>query len=385
MPELTITPAQSPLPGGTGNANAAASTDSTRSAEGGKADSGSGAEAPFATVLKGRMDKKEPAQESKDGADTTATPTDAASITVRLDISALLPLMGTDPAATSAVTAMPALVADQVAAAADAMLPALPAAQGQLTIAAATPAPIRPTATTTASAVPVTRGESRQALASEQEPAFIAAPAGQGGDGSQTAGKIVLDAAITADGDQKHAAASSADLPATDFRAAMERAVAMTPVAADSAGKAAVAQGLRIDTPLGQSGWHEEMGQKLTWMAGAGRQQAELVLTPPQLGRVEVSLTVNGDQATAIFTSPHAAVREALENSMDRLREVLADAGVTLGQTQVGSESPNQSQRKGDSDFGVAEGLRYASTAALPGVSTIRATGAGRGMIDTFA
>lgn len=384
MPELTITPAQTPLPAGTGSANATGSTDAARSAEGGKADSGNGAEAPFATVLKGRMDKNEPARESKDGADATATPTDAASITVRLDISALLPLMGTSPTATPDVTATPALVADQVAAAADAVLPALPAVQGPLAIAAATPAPVRP-ATTTASAVPVAKGESRQAQASEQEPAFVAAPANKGGDGSQTAGKIVLDAANTADGGQKHATASPADLPATDFRAAMERAVAMTPVAADSVGKAATAQGLRIDTPLGQNGWHEEMGQKLTWMAGAGRQQAELVLTPPQLGRVEVSLTVNGDQATAIFTSPHAAVREALENSMDRLRDVLADAGVTLGQTQVGSESPNQSQRKGDSDFGVAEGLRYASPAALPGVSTIHAAAAGRGMIDTFA
>ncbi len=384
MPELTITPAQPPLPSGSGSANATGATDATRSADGGKADSGNGTDAPFATVLKGRMDKNDPAQESKDSAEAATTSTDAASITVRLDISALLPLMGANPTATPGVTATPALVADQVAAAADAALPALPIAQGPLAIAAATPAPIRP-ATTTASALPVTKGESRQAQASEQEPAFVAAPTGKGGEATQTAGKIVLDAANTADGGQKHAMASQVDLSATDFRAAMERAVAMTPVAADSVGKAASTQSLRIDTPLGQNGWHDEMGQKLTWMAGAGRQQAELVLTPPQLGRVEVSLTINGDQATAIFTSPYAAVREALENSMDRLRGVLADAGVTLGQTQVGSESPNQSQRKGDSDFGVAEGLRYASTAPVPGVSTIHATGAGRGMIDIFA
>jgi len=384
MPELTITPAQTPLPNGTGNANATGATDAARSAEGGKADSGNGAEAPFATVLKGRMDKNEPAQESRDGAEADATPTDTASTSVRLDISALLPLMGINPAVPAEVAATPALIADQVAAAADAVLPALPAVQGPLAIAAATPAPVRP-ATTMASAAPVTKGESRQVQASEQDPAFVAAAAGKGGEAAQSAGKIVLDAANTADGGQKHAVASQADLTPTDFRAAMERAVGMMPVAADSVGKAAANQGLRIDTPLGQNGWHEEMGQKLTWMAGAGRQQAELVLTPPQLGRIEVSLTVNGDQATAIFTSPHAAVREALENSMDRLRGVLAEAGVTLGQTQVGSESPNQSQRKGDADFGVAEGLRYASTVALPGLPTRQATGAGRGMIDIFA
>jgi flagellar hook-length control protein FliK len=127
------------------------------------------------------------------------------------------------------------------------------------------------------------------------------------------------------------------------------------------------------------------MGQKLTWMVGNNRQQADIVLTPPQLGRVEVSLTMNGDQATAIFTSPNPAVREALEASMHRLREVLADAGVSLGQTQVGSESPNQSSRQDERGLGSAEGVRYASAIPLPAMQATERTGAGRGMVDIFA
>jgi flagellar hook-length control protein FliK len=120
-------------------------------------------------------------------------------------------------------------------------------------------------------------------------------------------------------------------------------------------------------------------------MLGNNRQQADLVLTPPQLGRVEVSLTMNGDQATAIFTSPNPAVREALEASLQRLREVLADAGVSLGQAQVGSESPSQSSRKDGRGVGVDEGVRYASAAPLAGLQATAMAGAGRGMIDIFA
>ena len=79
------------------------------------------------------------------------------------------------------------------------------------------------------------------------------------------------------------------------------------------------------------------------------------------------------------------AVREALEGSLQRLREVLADAGVSLGQTQVGSESPSQSSRQDERGFGTEQGVRYAATAALPGSSVTARSGAGRGMVDVFA
>ena len=100
---------------------------------------------------------------------------------------------------------------------------------------------------------------------------------------------------------------------------------------------------LPVEIRLGQTAWRDEVGQKLTWMVSNNRQQADLVLNPPQLGRIEVTLSLDGNQASASFTSPHAAVREALESAMTRLRDVLADAGVALGQTHVGSESRRDS------------------------------------------
>jgi flagellar hook-length control protein FliK len=165
----------------------------------------------------------------------------------------------------------------------------------------------------------------------------------------------------------------------------MERAASMASGPSGATGNSPSGPSLRVDAPMGQPGWHEEMGQKLTWMAGNNHQQADLVLNPPHLGRVEVSLTMNGDQATAVFTSANPAVREALENSLYRLREVLADAGVNLGQTQVGSESPNQSPRQRDLDSGINDGLRFTSPILPSGAEAAARTGAGRGMIDIFA
>lgn len=98
----------------------------------------------------------------------------------------------------------------------------------------------------------------------------------------------------------------------------------------------------RIATPVGSQQWESAIGNSLVVMTGSRQDRAELVLTPPQLGRIEVSITMKGDEATAVFVSANPAVREALESALPRLREVLADAGISLGQAQVGAESQGQ-------------------------------------------
>ena len=97
-----------------------------------------------------------------------------------------------------------------------------------------------------------------------------------------------------------------------------------------------------VASPVGTRGWNNEIGEKLTWMVNRQESRCELVLNPPQLGRIEVSISMNGDQANATFVSANSAVREALENAVPRLREILQDAGIALGQTQVGAESFQQ-------------------------------------------
>ncbi|HNH52194.1 MAG TPA: flagellar hook-length control protein FliK, partial [Nitrosomonas sp.] len=47
-------------------------------------------------------------------------------------------------------------------------------------------------------------------------------------------------------------------------------------------------------------------------------------------------------QVSAQFTSPHLAVREAIESALPRLREMMAENGITLGNTTVGAETSQQ-------------------------------------------
>jgi flagellar hook-length control protein FliK len=159
---------------------------------------------------------------------------------------------------------------------------------------------------------------------------------------------------------------------------------------ANPAAQASSPADLHIAAQIGTNRWESAIGNSLVFMTGNGRQHAELVLNPPQLGRIDVSVSVSGDQASAFFVSANPAVREALENAMPRLKEIFADAGITLGQAQVGSESPRQpadnrenndnSTRGGVSDFGGSLGTQPVDTQ----VSTLRVA-ASRGLVDTFA
>ncbi len=90
-----------------------------------------------------------------------------------------------------------------------------------------------------------------------------------------------------------------------------------------------------LEARVGGSGWDQGLGDKLVWMAGRKQQVAELHLNPPDLGPLKITLTLNHDQASAQFVSAHAPVREAIEAAMPRLREMLADSGITLGQANV--------------------------------------------------
>jgi flagellar hook-length control protein FliK len=146
----------------------------------------------------------------------------------------------------------------------------------------------------------------------------------------------------------------------------------------------------RIATPVGAAGWDTEVGNRVAWMASHQQGRADLVLTPPQLGRIEISLSVNGDQANAFFVSANPAVRETLEGALPRLREILADAGITLGQAQVGSESPGQSANKHENGDNSPRGPNAgfigdpAATRAVANAVAPWST-AGRGMVDIFA
>lgn len=144
---------------------------------------------------------------------------------------------------------------------------------------------------------------------------------------------------------------------------------------------------LVIDTPVTQRQWSNDFSQKITWMATQQDQHAELHLNPAQLGPVDVVIKVSGDQATAQFTSTHAAVREVIEQSIPKLREMLADNGIMLGNTTVSDQAPREQRGEFGNQRQTAPSGRLMESAPANMSDTRVVTPLSRhnGMVDTFA
>jgi flagellar hook-length control protein FliK len=141
---------------------------------------------------------------------------------------------------------------------------------------------------------------------------------------------------------------------------------------------------LHVATPAGSPGWPEEVGNRVSWMVGNEESHAHLTLTPPQLGKVEVSITVNGDQTTAQFVAATPAARELIEQSLPRLREILEQSGINLGQTDVGTSG--QPGSSGEGRRGNTAGSNRGGDDKLAASTTpAQWVRRGEGLVDTFA
>jgi len=152
-----------------------------------------------------------------------------------------------------------------------------------------------------------------------------------------------------------------------------------------SAAAQAASPQLPVATPAGEPGWAEDVGNQVRWMLGRAESKAELVLTPPNMGKLEVSINLSGDQTTAQFIASSQAARDALERALPQLREALQQAGILLGDANVSTSGQG---REGDGREG--GGSRGERGEAGAGGNT----GAGsasvwlkqqQGMVDTFA
>ena len=141
-----------------------------------------------------------------------------------------------------------------------------------------------------------------------------------------------------------------------------------------------------IPLPVAEPGWGEVLNERIVFMSTQKIQSAEIRLSPAELGPIRVSIAVDDGATNVSFHAQQAVTREAIETALPRLREMLSEQGLSLGNTSVTDQGTGGDDRRLDAD-----GRLVAPATGIPGEgegddvnAAAPAARVLRGLVDTF-
>ncbi len=99
---------------------------------------------------------------------------------------------------------------------------------------------------------------------------------------------------------------------------------------------------INISKPEG----HQQLAEKVRWMVNTRNLVADIRLDPAELGSVQVKVAMSGETATVNFVVQSQQARDAVDTATPRLKEMLAEKGIELGQSSVQQEDNGQNSHE---------------------------------------
>lgn len=90
----------------------------------------------------------------------------------------------------------------------------------------------------------------------------------------------------------------------------------------------------------------DQVAEKVQMMMSKNLKNLDIRLDPPELGRMQIRMTMNNDLAHVHFTVSNPQAREMIEQTLPRLREMLAQQGMQLADSSVQQQASGQQQRQ---------------------------------------
>jgi flagellar hook-length control protein FliK len=79
----------------------------------------------------------------------------------------------------------------------------------------------------------------------------------------------------------------------------------------------------------------DQVAERVQMMMSKNLKHVDIRLDPPELGRMQIRMSLNNDSATVHFTVQHQQTRDMVDQAMPRLREMLSQQGIQLADTSV--------------------------------------------------
>lgn len=158
------------------------------------------------------------------------------------------------------------------------------------------------------------------------------------------------------------------------------------------------ANALPVNQPIAmhQSGWTEEVVNRVMYLSSANLKAADIQLQPAELGRLDIRVNMIPDQQTQVtFMSAHPSVREALDGQMHRLRDMFAQQG--MGQVDVNVSDQSRGSQQGQEQAQQSQNGRTSASGGrldsmdddiAPSISEVAATATsviGSSAVDYYA
>ena len=194
------------------------------------------------------------------------------------------------------------------------------------------------------------------------------------------------------------AAMASAGSSTAQLAASMHNATALTSVdnqmvehtqlRSEASAATKQAEGLDNAVNIQQPDGQKQLAEKVRWMVNSRNMMAEIRLDPPEMGSMQVRVNVQGDAAAVSFVVQSAQAKDVLMEAEPRLREMLAEQGIELGESSVEQQNHSGDDEAGEGQHagkGSGQGDAEGSTDDSTIVSQQSLSRTAQGGIDDYA
>ena len=155
------------------------------------------------------------------------------------------------------------------------------------------------------------------------------------------------------------------DITGTSTQAAQERVAQHAAEIFNPIGSSEVSQGQKTNTQLHQEtisifrrDFADAVKDKVMLMISQKLQQFDITLDPPELGNMHVRVNLQGEQAIVNFVVQNQQAKEAFEQNMHKLKELLAEQGVDVGDANVEQQSQQSGHEENNNENSDNSNLR---------------------------
>ncbi|MBN9461010.1 MAG: flagellar hook-length control protein FliK [Burkholderiales bacterium] len=141
-----------------------------------------------------------------------------------------------------------------------------------------------------------------------------------------------------------------------------------------------------LSTPVGSPAFPSHLAAEVATIGLAGVERAEIELRPRELGPVRVELSMSGESARIAFSAAHPDTRQAIEQTLPILKDMLAERGLMLAGASVSDGGAGSGRTAtGDGPPRRYDGPALEGGTALDAPGPRPSTTARRTLLDVYA